>query len=197
VDEPTARIVAAVDAERRGLERRLHDGAQQQLVAIAVSLQLLEQLVDADPAAAKALLGEIRDDVRDALAELRLLAARLWPLLPGTRGLAVSLRAAAAAADVAADIAVPSTAEWSEEAATTVYLCCLEVLQSTGAGTRVSIDVRDEDGKLVFEVISASAPGWSPSLMEARVAALGGRLTTSVEPAQGTRLTGTIPLRDG
>ena len=63
MEDSTARLVAAVDAERRELERRLHDGVQQQLVAVAVSLQLLDQFADTDPVAAKTLLGEIRNDV--------------------------------------------------------------------------------------------------------------------------------------
>ena len=67
MEDSTARLVAAVDAERRELERRLHDGVRQQLVAVAVSLQLLDQLADTDPVAAKTLLGEIRNDVREAL----------------------------------------------------------------------------------------------------------------------------------
>jgi signal transduction histidine kinase len=69
MEDPAVRVVSAVEAERRGLERRLHAGVQRQLVAVTVNLQLLDQLCATDAAAAKTLLAEIRDEVRDALRE--------------------------------------------------------------------------------------------------------------------------------
>ena len=199
MDDPTARLVAAVDAERRELERRLHDGVQQQLVGVAVSLQLLDQLAATDPAATKTLLGEIRNDVREALTELRLVAARIYLPLPGLRGLAPSLRAAAADAGLPVRIVVSST-QCRDEVAATVYACCLQALEAIaehgGSGARATVDVRDEDGALVFEVAgSAVREAFSRNLdlMDARVAALGGRLALVADQDGDARLIGTIP----
>jgi signal transduction histidine kinase len=86
-----ARLVVAADADRRALERQLHDGVQQQLAAIAVNLQLAGGLCETDTTAARALLDEIRRDARDALEGLRRLAAELYPPLLDAAGLVVSL----------------------------------------------------------------------------------------------------------
>jgi signal transduction histidine kinase len=199
VDDSTARLVAAVDAERRQLERRLHDGIQQQLVALAVNLQLLDQLAETDPVAAKTLLGEIRNDVREALAELRLLAGRIYPPLSGLRGLAASLRAAAADAGMPVRIDVSST-QCGDDAAAAVYACCRqaldEIAEHGGSGGRVTIDVRDERGALVFEVVGSAvddAFSRTLNLMEARIAARGGRLALVAGQDGAARLVGTIP----
>src|SRR2546425_5672749 len=90
-----ARVVAAADAERRRIERDLHDGAQQHLVALAVNLQLALQLADTDSAAAKALLEEMSADVREALDGVRELAEGIYPPLLLDRGLTDALKGAA------------------------------------------------------------------------------------------------------
>jgi signal transduction histidine kinase len=191
--DQTARLVAAVDAERRQLERRLHDGVQQQLIAVAVRLQLLDQLTDTDAVEAKKLIADIRNEVREALAELRLLAGRIYAPHPGGSGLAASLRAAAAAAGVATRIDV-SAKQCGDDVAATVYACCLlalEAIAEGSAGAAATIAVRDEQGAVVFEV--AAPVNDDPfekilGLAEARVVALGGQLSVT-----DARLTGTIP----
>src|SRR5438105_14795670 len=91
-----ARVVAAGDAERRRIERALHDGVQQHLVALVVNLQLARQLVESDPAAAATLLEELGRDAREALEGVRELACEIYPPLLLDRGLADALHAAAA-----------------------------------------------------------------------------------------------------
>src|SRR6478736_1340083 len=95
-----ARVVGAADTLRRGIERDLHDGAQQRLVALAVNLQLARQFADSDPAALKTLLEEIGCDVQQALDDVRQLACRVYPSLLLDRGLVEALRAAASDAAV-------------------------------------------------------------------------------------------------
>src|SRR5262245_32104854 len=75
------RVMAAADGERRRIERGLHDGVQQHLIALAVSLQLARELADSDPAALKALLEDITRDVREALESVRALAHGIYPSL--------------------------------------------------------------------------------------------------------------------
>jgi signal transduction histidine kinase len=198
-----ARLVATADAERRELERDIHDGVQQQLVALAVRLQLLGQACEADPAAS-ALVEEIRSDLRDALAEVRRLCERTYPLILGSRGLAVALRAAAGTAGVPVRVVVESEHAWSADLTAAVYRCCLTALENVaahaGPDARATIAIRDEDGALVFEVADdgigfpAGTPaGTGLDLIEARVSALGGRLAVSSTPGDGTRLVGSIP----
>lgn len=89
------RMLVAADAERRRIERDLHEGVQQQLVALSVNLQLADGLMNTDPAAARILLGEIRREVKEALDDTRQLALRIYPPLEAV-GLATTLRSAAA-----------------------------------------------------------------------------------------------------
>ena len=95
-----ARIVAAADAERRRIERNLHDGAQQRLVALAVKLGLARRLVDADPDQTRGMLDELRDELKDAVEELRNLAHGIYPPLLMDQGLAAALGSAAQRATI-------------------------------------------------------------------------------------------------
>ncbi|MGZ4773320.1 MAG: histidine kinase, partial [Ilumatobacteraceae bacterium] len=149
------RIVAAGDAERRKLERNLHDGAQQHLVALAVKLRLAKDAVTDDPADAESMIDEIRGDLQDAIAELRALAHGIFPPLLMSGGLAEALPAAAARA------AVPTNTEivvgrHNTEVEAAVYFCCMEALQNAGkhAGPDASALVRvwEADHTLHWEV---------------------------------------------
>jgi signal transduction histidine kinase len=196
------RIVLASDAERRRIERDLHQSARQHLVALAVNLQRAGMWVDTDPAAAKALLEEMGNDVQHALDETAELAQRIYPALLDVRGLAGALRSAAASGGTPVSVDVRVASSRSPEISAAVYLCCLEVLDHVGAGTRATITVRDEEGALGFEVMG---DGVSASAVEAgsvrgfdglrdRVEALGGRLTVTSEPGRGIRVSGSLPL---
>jgi signal transduction histidine kinase len=195
-----ARLVVAADADRRRIERGLHDGPQQQLVALAANLQLARQVADADPAAAKALLEELGRDVQQALDETGKLAHRIYPPLLDAGGLAVALRAAAVSVGVPTRIDVAAGAGYPPEVAGAVYFCCLEVLERAGDGARATVTVRDEDGALVFEVVvdgaGSAAPAFNGLLtrLRDRVEALGGQLTVRSEPGRATRVSGSLPL---
>jgi signal transduction histidine kinase len=199
VDELAAsrrRLVLAADADRRSIERELHDGAQQHLVGLAVNLQHARRLVDADPAGAAALLDGIRRDLQDALNALRSLALRIHPPLLEAGGLRTALRSAAAAVGVPTEVQV-SEAAIPSEAAGTVYRCWVEALEQAGDRVTAAIIVQEEGGTLVFEIVqdgSGSAAAEELASIRDRVEALGGRLSIESEPAQGVRISGSLPL---
>jgi signal transduction histidine kinase len=196
--------VLAADSERRRIERELHDGAQQHLVALAVNVQLARQLVDGDRAAARALLEEIGHDVRATLESVRELAQRIYPPLLLDRGLAEALRGAASEAAVEARVEVAEIGRFAPEVESAVYFCCLEALRTAathpGAGGPVTIRVWRDEGALHFEV-SHGAGFDRPdgrehaglTAMGDRLGALGGRLTASSKDGL-TCISGTLPL---
>jgi len=189
------RLVLAADADRRTIERELHEGVQQHLVVLAVNLQLAEQAADADPAAAKALFAEVGRDVQQALDEAAQLAQRIYPPLLETGGLAAALRSAVVSAGIRASLEVAAGASYPPEVAGAVYWCCLEAFERAGAGAHATVKVRDEEGALAFEVVedgSLSAAGHER--LRDRIEALGGRLTVESEPGRGTRISGSLPL---
>jgi signal transduction histidine kinase len=189
------RLVLAADADRRMIERDLHDGVQQRLVALAVNLQLAGQLADADPAAAKTLLEEMGRDVQQALDETTLLAQRTYPPLLEAGGLAAALRSAAVSAGIRASIEVAADASYPPEVTRTVYWCWVEALEHAGVGARATVTVRDEGGALAFEVVEdAGHSDAGLDRLRDRVEALGGRLTIRSEPGRGTRVSGSLPL---
>jgi signal transduction histidine kinase len=194
------RLVLAADADRRRIERDLHDGTQQNLVALAANLQLARRLADADPAAAKALLDEMGRDVQQALDETGKLAHRVYPPLLEAGGLAVALRTAAMSVGVSTHIEVTPGAGYPPEIAGAVYFSCLEVLERAGTGTRATVTVQDEERALAFEVVedgAGSAETASDELLARlrdRVEALGGQLTLQSEPGGGIRVSGSLPL---
>ena len=201
-----ARVVAAADAERRSIERDLHDGVQQHLVALAVNLQVARQLADSDPAAAKALLEEIGRDVREALESVRELAQEIYPPLLLDRGLTEALHSAASAAGIAARVDAVDIERYPPEVEATAYFCCLEALQNVathaGPGARATVRAWPDGNGLCFEVVDDGAGfeqhakplGAGLTNMSDRLGALGGRLTISSEPGGGTRISGTIPV---
>ena len=196
------RLVLAADADRCRIERELHDGPQQHLVALAVNLQLARGLVDADPAAARVLLDEMGRDVREALDETRKLAHRIYPPLLEAGGLGAALRIAAASAGVRTYVQVQAATAWPPEVAGTVYFCCVEALERLGAGSRSTITVHEEKGALVFEIVEdgagngSGAPTVSGDLgwLRDRVEALGGQLAIAPDPGRGTRVLGSLPM---
>jgi signal transduction histidine kinase len=186
------RLVLAADADRRELERTLHDGVQQHLIALAVNLQLAGRLADGDLMAAKALLEEMEGDAQRALDEAAQLAQRIYPALLEAGNLAAALRSAAASAGISASVHVTAGARCSPEVAASVYLCCLAALAPAAVGTRATVTVREDERELAFEVVAdgcGSAAGLER--LRDRVEALGGRLTDGSEPG---RVAGSLPL---
>jgi len=189
------RMALAEDADRRRLERELHDGPQQHLVAVAVNLQLARDLVDTDPEAARALLDELGGDVQRALDETAKLAQRIYPPLLESVGLAAALRAAAVSTGARLRVEVGPLEGCPPAHAAAAYFCCLEVLERAGEGAQAEIDVRILDGALAFEVVADSLLDTALGDLGDRVEALGGRLTVQSEHGAGVRMSGAFEAR--
>jgi signal transduction histidine kinase len=189
------RLVLAADVDRRAIERDLHDGVQQHLIALAVNLQLAGPLTKDDPAAAKALIDEMKRDVQQALDDVAQLAHRIYPALLEAGGLAAALRALAVSAGIPATVDVAGGSVYPPEIARTVCLCWLEALDGARGESRARITVGEEEGVLVFEVVTdgARSEGGFDRLRD-RSEALGGRMTVRSEPGAVTRVSGSLPL---
>jgi signal transduction histidine kinase len=203
--ESRARIVASGDAERRRVERNLHDGAQQNLVALAIGLRLARDLLESDPQQAAQMLDQMNGEVQNAVAELRELAHGIYPPLLVDGGLAPALQAAAARNPlrVEVDVATPDRFDQDTEAA--VYFCCLEALQNSAkhaSGATARIRVWHDDGSLFFYV-GDDGPGFDAGTtprgqglinMTDRVGAIGGSVAWKSQPGRGVEVTGSVPV---
>jgi signal transduction histidine kinase len=202
------RLVAAQDEERRRLERNLHDGAQQDLVALALKAQLADVTVDEDPAQAKHLLGELKADAAGALENMRDLARGIYPPLLADLGLAAALGAQASKSPLPVTVAADGIGRFPQQTEAAVYFCCLEALQNIAKyahATRARICLQQQNGTLRFTV-SDDGAGYDTSHtplgsgqrnMADRLAALGGRLEVRSAPSQGTTITGHLPVPSG
>jgi signal transduction histidine kinase len=202
-----ARVVSAADAERRRIERDLHDGAQQQLVALCANLRLARELAGSDPGEATALLEQLGHDIETALEELRELAHGIYPPLLADRGLTEAVTAVAARAPVRARLEARALSRYSPQVEATVYFCCLEALQNAskhaGEAASATIRILEKEGGLLFEVADDGAGfdpasgGWGSGLtnMTDRLGGIGGSLRIESSPGRGTRISGTIPLQ--
>jgi signal transduction histidine kinase len=187
-----ARLVRHTDADRRAIERDLHDGLQQTLVGAAADLALARRLVEAEPHSLGPHLDEIARDVRQALDEAARLAHRIYPPLLEAGGLAAALRAAAATLGVPVRIRAAAERAYPPEVAGAVYFCCLDLLEQAPADAEAAISLRDEDGVLAFE-IETRGPVVLDVLKD-RVDALGGSLTIHSRPGDSTHVIGSLPL---
>ncbi|HWG97934.1 MAG TPA: histidine kinase [Pilimelia sp.] len=203
--ESRARIVAAGDAQRRRIERDLHDGAQQHLAAVAMGVSLLRQRVPQGDVAA--VLAQLEDETHKAVEELRRLARGLYPATLVTQGVVPALRAAGRRC--AAPVVVngePFRVDPAIEAA--VYFCCLEALHNAvahgGAQVRVEVEVTASPERLCFAVRDDGG-GFDPAVpatgsglvnMGDRLAAVGGTLSIR-SSAAGTAVLGRVPLTAG
>ncbi len=183
------RLVLEADADRRWIERELHDGVQQHLVALAVNLQVACALVETDPVEANALLEQMRRDVMGALEELSSLALRIHPPVLEAGGLAAALRAVLSGSGSAASVDVRTEASHPPEVVATVYRCCLAVIGRVD--THVSVE--DRDGALAFEIVADGPPPTALDGLRDRVVALGGTLTVESTDADATRVCGSLP----
>jgi signal transduction histidine kinase len=199
------RIVTAADESRRTIERNLHDGAQQHLVALAVKLGIAAELVGEDPDALRGLLTDLRTDVSATIAELRALAHGIYPPLLRERGLGEALRAAALRSPLACRVTDEVGGRLPAEVEAAVYFCCLEAMQNAGkhAGADATIEVllRREGAYLCFEVRddgvgfdAAGTDGQGFVNMADRVGALDGTVQVESAPGKGTSVTGRVPL---
>jgi signal transduction histidine kinase len=200
------RIVAAADESRRQIERNLHDGAQQHLVALAVKVGLINALVTSDPETAAALLEELRSDVHAALAVLRELAHGIYPPLLTDRGLKEALSAAAGRSALPTTVSAGEIGRLAVDIEAAVYFCCVEALQNAskyaGPDARVVICVDRSEVALTFAVVDDGIgfdvtrviDGHGFVNMRDRLGAFGGSLVVSSTPHEGTEIRGAVPI---
>jgi signal transduction histidine kinase len=199
------RLVSAQDEERRRLERNLHDGAQQQLIALKLRLRLTEEIVGEDPQLLRRTLAELADAAQSALDDLRDLARGIYPPLLADRGLTAAIEAQATRSPVEVRVEAEAIPRYRAEIEAAVYFCSLEALQNVAKyanATSATVHLSAEDGALVFAVsddgdgFDTAHVGLGTGLqgMADRVAALGGSLTVRSEPGGGTTITGQLPV---
>jgi signal transduction histidine kinase len=199
------RLVRAQDEQRRRIERNIHDGAQQQLVALAVKLRLADQLVERDPGKARALLAELQDQTGETLEDLRDLARGIYPPLLAEEGLAAALQAQARKVPVPIEVASDGVGRYDQEVEAAIYFCVLEALQNVvkyAGASAVRVGLEDDGASLSFRV-SDDGTGFDPTAtnrgtglqgMADRVDALGGSLAVVSIPSEGTTVEGTVPI---
>jgi signal transduction histidine kinase len=187
------RIALAADAERRGIERALHEGVLQDLVGLAANLEIAAGSLDSDPGAAVAILGELQRETRRALTEVQELAHRIFPALLEAGGLIVELRVAASRAGVPVRLAADVPGTVSPELAGAVYDCATDAFERAPAGTQMTVNVRSEPEELRFDVVAACDLGSERRAPHDRVEALGGRVTITAG-GDRTTITGSLPL---
>ena len=195
-----ARIVEAGNAERRRIERDLHDGAQQRLVALRMHLALMGEKLGGSSE-----LDSLGVEVDQAIHELRDLAHGLYPQLLAQAGVGAALMAVARRSGMPARVYEHGLSRHAEPVEITVYFCCVECLQNAakhaGRGASVAITLGESDGGVDFCVEDDGA-GFDPASVERgsgltnladRVSAVGGTLRIDSRPGDGTRVTGHVP----
>ena len=201
------RLAAAQVEERQRLERDIHDGAQQRLIAVAMSIQAAEDVLAADPDAGRAALRRCRDDLGRCIDDLRELARGVYPPVLAARGLPAALRARVRAAGgrvrVASSPAVDG-ARFGADVELAVYFACLEAMQNAAKhapDAAVAVELSVADDTLCFAVIDDGAgfergrAGGSGLLgMADRIGAVGGVLTVDSAPGRGTAVRGRVPV---
>ena len=198
------RLVAAQDEERRRLERNIHDGAQQQLVALAVKLRLADGLIERDAPKAHELLGQLQGETHTALEDLRDLARGIYPPLLADKGLPAALEAQARKFALPIEVHADGIDRYPQAVEAAVYFSCLEAMQNVakyaGASTVVvSLEARDrglqfavtDDGRGFDPTAATSGTGLQG--IADRLGALDGELWVTSSPGRGAQVAGRIP----
>lgn len=201
-----AGTASAVEEERHRIERDLHDGAQQRLIALRIKLSVTTRLLDADPGRARSLVAEMDKDVEAAIAELRAFARGIVPPMLLERGLPGALAEAARMAVIPTRTRLDNVGRGSPASESAVYFCCLEALQNAGkhAGAAASAEVAlwREGDFLCFSVcddgaglkpIAEMTDGQGLSNMRARMDAVGGQFDFRNRNGSGIVVSGRIP----
>jgi len=199
------RLVSAQDEERRKLERNIHDGAQQQLVALAVKLRLADGLVERDASKAHELLGQLQGETNAALDDLRDLARGIYPPLLADKGLPAALEAQARKSGLPAQVQADGIGRYPQEVEAAVYFSCLEALQNVtkyADASSVTVSLTERDRTLTF-VVTDDGRGFDPAIttggsglqgMADRLGAQDGELIVTSSPGRGTTIEGRLPL---
>ncbi|HYB30551.1 MAG TPA: sensor histidine kinase [Solirubrobacteraceae bacterium] len=200
------RLMEMAAAERRRLERDLHDGVQQHLVSVRIRLALAAETVKDDPAHAERLLTALGKQMDDLLNEVRSLARGIYPSVLSQYGLIEALRAVGRSSTIPVEVRARRVTRYTEDMEVAVYFCCLEALQNVakhaGPGASATVKLRQDGALLYFEVRDFGA-GFSPqaasrgsglSNMRDRIEAVGGTLEVSSGRGQGTLVRGSVPV---
>jgi signal transduction histidine kinase len=199
------RIVAAQDQERRRLERNIHDGAQQQLVALTVKMRLAQSFAGNDVAKTEEMLAQMQEDTQAALEDLRDLARGIYPPLLADKGLAAALEAQIRKTAVPVELAPDGVTRYPAEIEAAVYFSVLEALQNVAkyaGATRTAVHLGEADGWLTFAV-EDDGRGFDPDAVDRgmglqgiadRVSALDGELEVRSRLGEGTMVRGRIPV---
>jgi len=199
------RLVSAQDVERRRLERNLHDGAQQHLVALKVKLGLAEVLLGRDPAKALTILQQLKRDADEALETLRDLARGIYPPLLAEKGLVVALESRARKATLPVHVDAEGIGRYPPEIEAALYFCTLEALQNVqkyASASAVELRLREAGGQVCIDVIddgrgfdmSTATRGAGLTNIEDRLDALGGSLHVDSAPGRGVTLRSMVPV---
>ena len=199
------RLVTAQDRERRRLERNIHDGSQQQLVALSVKTRLARDLTARDPAQAAEMLTQIDAEIQTALGDLRDLARGIYPPLLIDEGLGAALDAQARRSPVPTTVRADGLGRYAPEVEAAVYFSCLEALQNVvkyAEASSATVILAQSNGHLTFEVLD-DGRGFDPASerngtglqgIADRLGALHGEVTIRSEPGAGTRIRGRIEV---
>ena len=159
------RLVYAQDEERRRLERNIHDGAQQQLVALAVKLKLADGLIERDAPKARELLGQLQGETHTALEDLRDLARGIYPPLLADKGLPAALEAQARKSGLPIEVRADGIGRYPQDIEAAVYFSCLEAMQNIAkyaSASSVSVSLAEPTTRLRFAVMD-DGRGFDPS----------------------------------
>ena len=200
------RIVSAQDEERRRLERNIHDGAQQQLVALTVKMRLARSLAPKDPAKTEAMLDQMEGETQMALEDLRDLARGIYPPLLADKGLPAALEAQGRKSGLPVSVSPDGVGRYPQEVEAAVYFSVLEALQNVAKyahASSVNVALSAVNGSVHFDVcddgtgFDPSNTGYGTGLqgISDRLSALGGSLSVESRPGAGTTISGEVPVR--
>ncbi|MDR3453883.1 MAG: histidine kinase [Rhodoferax sp.] len=203
-----SQTVSAVETERRRIERDLHDGAQQRLIALRIKLSVTDRILEQDPSRAALLIHELGTDVDAAIKELREFAHGVVPPLLAERGLSQALIEVAQRAALPIVIGVEEVGRCAPAVESAVYYCCLEALQNSAKyadpAATVTLKLGVAENRLVFEITNDlmsdaatqrhSLDGCGVTNMRERIKAVGGRLDAGAQSGSGYAVKGSVPI---
>ena len=202
------RLVSAQDGERRRLERNIHDGAQQQLVALAVKLKLADALIERDAPKARELVGQLQEETHSALEDLRDLARGIYPPLLADKGLPAALQAQARKSGLTIEVRADGIGRYPQDIEAAVYFSCLEAMQNIAKyadASSVSVLLSESDHSLRFTVtddgrgfdLGVTTGGSGLQGIADRLGALDGDVAVTSAPGRGTTIDGQLPVPVG